>query len=291
MNAEINNGNFDPLTDYLDIAGSFNNWDGHVVLSDREWTGPGIYTANILVSKFDPFIEFKFRINGNWATSEFPFGGPNRYWIVQDTTGGFINLFDCVYNITDIPYPPYVYDLFISGELLVGHEITGNYTYFDPNADLEGESIYQWYVSDDPYGITAEIIDGAVFENYLIAEEHYGKYLVFQVTPVAATGNPYLGNPASVISEQVVGLVRTAETGKEYFKIYPNPARNLLHIQSAFSNGSAKLTIYSICGKILMESQILEKEIRIDISALARGVYITKFQDETRIILGKIIKQ
>ena len=138
MNAEISAGNFDPSTDYLDVAGTFNNWDAHCVLFDREWTEPGIYTANILVDKLNPYIEFKFRINGNWWTSEFPLGGPNRYWTVQDTTGGFMNLYQCVYNITDVPYPPYAYDLFISGDLVVGEEITGNYTYFDPNADPEG---------------------------------------------------------------------------------------------------------------------------------------------------------
>lgn len=277
MNTEISAGNFDPLTEYLDIAGSFNNWDGHCVLFDREWTEPGIYTANILVDKLNPYIEFKFRINGDWATSEFPAGGPNRFWTVQDTTGGLVNLFECTYNITDVPYPPYVYDLFISGELVVGEEITGNYTYFDPNADAEGESFYQWFVSDDPYGGNAVSINGAVFQSYTITQNDYGKYLIFQVTPLAATGEPSVGNPASVISGQV-GSSNIAEFGMSSIQLHPNPANKILYITSPGKIG--RIEVYDLFGRVHdLTKHTNSNEIAILLSELKTGIYFIKCFD------------
>jgi hypothetical protein len=289
MNAEISAGNFDPLTDYLDVAGTFNNWDAHCVLFDRDWTDPGIYTANILVDKLYPYVEFKFRINGNWATSEFPVGGPNRFWTVQDTTGGFVNLFQCIYNITDVPYPPYAYDLFISGELVVGEEITGNYTYFDPNADPEGASIYQWYRSDNPSGTNSVEIQGAVFQSYLLAEEDYGNYLIFVVTPVSLTGDPSVGYPTGVVSGQV-GYTNIPEVAEKAFQLYPNPAHDELTFSATAIKANTLISIFTLTGEKLTERKLTENETQLDISALPRGVYFVRLQDESKIEVVKMIK-
>lgn len=106
MNTEITAGNFVPGTDYLDIAGSMNGWGGHSVLFDRDWTPAGVYTINMLIDTAFPFIEFKFRMNGDWATSEFPSGGPNRQFTAQDTTGGVQNLVQVGTTSSQNPMPP-----------------------------------------------------------------------------------------------------------------------------------------------------------------------------------------
>lgn len=75
-------GKFNPASDFVDIAGTFNSWNGsnHVLsLSDE----PGIY--QISIDGFTPgsSIQFKFRINGTWdGNEEFPGGGPNRNYTV-----------------------------------------------------------------------------------------------------------------------------------------------------------------------------------------------------------------
>lgn len=277
MNAEINAGRFNPLTDYLDIAGTMNGWGAHQVLFDREWTGEGIYTINQLINKYDHDIYFKFRINGNWETSEFPVGGPERFWVVQDTTGGLINQFQCVYNITDIPYPPYVYDLYFTGELLAGSEITGNYTYFDPNADPEGKSLYQWFVSDYPDGSSAEIIDGAVFQSYTIAQEDFGRYLIFQVTPVAISGDPAVGFTVYVVSG-LVGVVNTSEIGLPPLQLYPNPATDFLNVTSPVN--LERIEVYDLTGRIQYTSGMLNsKQASIGLSDFKNGFYFLKCFD------------
>lgn len=277
MNAEINAGRFNPLTDYLDIAGTMNGWGAHQVLFDREWTGEGIYTINQLINKYDPDIYFKFRINGNWETSEFPVGGPERFWVVQDTTGGLINQFQCVYNITDIPYPPYVYDLYFTGELLAGSEITGNYTYFDPNADPEGKSLYQWFVSDYPDGSSAEIIDGAVFQSYTIAQEDIGSFLVFQVTPVAISGDPAVGFTVYVVSG-LVGVVNTSEIGLPPLQLYPNPATDFLNVTSPVN--LERIEVYDLTGRLQYTSgKLNSKQASIGLSDFKNGFYFLKCFD------------
>ncbi|MBW6492595.1 MAG: T9SS type A sorting domain-containing protein [Lentimicrobium sp.] len=274
MNAEINAGRFNPLTDYLDIAGTMNGWGAHQVLFDRDWTGEGIYTINQLINKSDPEIYFKFRINGNWETSEFPYGGPDRYWLVQDTTGGLINLYQCVYNITDIPYPPYVYNLYFTGELLPGLEIFANYTYYDPNADPEGESLYQWYVSDYPDGSYAEIIDGAVYQSYTITQDDVGRYLIFQVTPVAISGDPAVGYTAYIVSG-IVGAVNTIKIERITLQVYPNPANEFLNVTSP--EILERIEVYDLTGRIQYATQKLNsKQINIRLSDFNNGVYFVK---------------
>ncbi len=85
MGYQIFAGNFDPDTDSLDVAGNFNDWNG----SPESWLSPtgadSIWSVTFETPALgDLHFEFKLRINGNWDTSEFPAGGPNR---VLDVTG------------------------------------------------------------------------------------------------------------------------------------------------------------------------------------------------------------
>jgi hypothetical protein len=89
MTNHITSGEFVPGTDFVDLAGSFNGWTGSAHLVDAD--GDGIYTITIDGLPVGQVIEFKYRINGNWDTSEFPDGGPNRtytvrYWNVLNHT-------------------------------------------------------------------------------------------------------------------------------------------------------------------------------------------------------------
>jgi hypothetical protein len=92
MTKHIASGEFKPGTDFVDVAGTFNNWSGSAHMTDPE--ADGIYTITLDGLKVNSVIEYKYRINGNWNTSEYPNGGPNRkytvrYWnILNDTYNG-----------------------------------------------------------------------------------------------------------------------------------------------------------------------------------------------------------
>jgi len=83
MNQQIALGNFNPATQTVDVAGSFNAWGVPPwILSDTD--ADGIYTGTASLN-IGTAIQFKTRINGLWnGTEEFSGGGPNRTYAVVE---------------------------------------------------------------------------------------------------------------------------------------------------------------------------------------------------------------
>ena len=76
----------------------------------------------------------------------------------------------------------------ITGNLLVGQVLTGNYAYADAEGDAEGTSTYQWYRYITSSGGSKTAIVGATSRTYTLGDSDKYRYLSFEVTPVAATG-------------------------------------------------------------------------------------------------------
>ncbi len=91
MNYQIQLGNFDPATNFVDVAGNFNGWGGSGAMDDTD--ADGIYEQTLTGFNVGDNLEFKFRINGDWNTAEFP-GGSNRTYTVIDGS----NVIDVWYN-------------------------------------------------------------------------------------------------------------------------------------------------------------------------------------------------
>ena len=83
MTYQIQENQFDPENEFVDIAGSFNGWGSTLTkLSDQDMDS--VYSVEL--DGFTPGeeIAFKFRINGEWNNrEEFPGAGNNRYYTVQ----------------------------------------------------------------------------------------------------------------------------------------------------------------------------------------------------------------
>jgi alpha-amylase len=83
MSYQVESGNFDPENDFVDLAGTFNGWgtDPLTPLSDAD--GDTVY--QVVVQRLHPsdYIEYKFRLNGEWdGREEFPGVGNNRTYTV-----------------------------------------------------------------------------------------------------------------------------------------------------------------------------------------------------------------
>ncbi len=78
----------------------------------------------------------------------------------------------------------------ISGTVANGQTLTGSYTYDDADTpkDEEGTSTFKWYRATDDKGTGKAAIDGAVSKDYTVTAGDVGKFLCFEVTPVAKTG-------------------------------------------------------------------------------------------------------
>lgn len=98
---------------------------------------------------------------------------------------------------------PVVSNLSISGNLVVGQTLTGQYTYYDANGDLQGASKYRWLYSSALSG-PFYAINGATAKTYTLISSDTGKYLKFEVTPVSATGTP---NAGSAVQSSPVGPI------------------------------------------------------------------------------------
>lgn len=88
-------GKFNIASDFVDIAGNFNDYGGNsMVLDDSD--GDSVYSITVLDLQPGENLEYKFRINGSWddATCEFPFGGPNRTYVVPDTNSVVSHWYD-----------------------------------------------------------------------------------------------------------------------------------------------------------------------------------------------------
>ncbi len=89
MNAHINNMEFTPGSDFVDVAGTFNNWEGSEAMTDED--GDGIYTLTIEGMPVAERINYRYRINADPATSEYPDDEDGRsytirYWNILNNT-------------------------------------------------------------------------------------------------------------------------------------------------------------------------------------------------------------
>lgn len=76
----------------------------------------------------------------------------------------------------------------VLGTAQVGQTLTGIYTHTDAESDQQGNSIFKWYRANDANGTGEETIFGATGITYVLTDSDLGKYICFEVTPVATSG-------------------------------------------------------------------------------------------------------
>ncbi len=88
---------FNPRNDFVDVAGTFNKFNGAKnILSIVPGSDSTIYSTTIPGFLDGDQLEFKFRINSSWNDTavEFPFGQPNRIWTIAHDK----YTYTCFYN-------------------------------------------------------------------------------------------------------------------------------------------------------------------------------------------------
>ena len=69
--------------------------------------------------------------------------------------------------------------------------------------------------------------------------------------------------------------------------LYPNPAKNYIHINTALDLQSYQ--IYDVSGKVVMKNNLIAK--KININQLANGVYFLVLSSEKGKVVKKIVKE
>lgn len=83
---------------------------------------------------------------------------------------------------------PVVSEVAIIGKVEINKTITAYYKYNDSEGDLEGGTLFQWYVATSSAGANEAPIDGATGKTLLIPDAQDGMFIRVSITPKAATG-------------------------------------------------------------------------------------------------------
>lgn len=103
--------------------------------------------------------------------------------------------------------PPTLSNMRITGELRVGATLRGEYDYHDAEGDREGESRYQWYVSDPATG-DAVAVDGAKGRTFTLRAQDRGDRTVwFNVERLRSASGTHRDAPDAVRSVTVNGEI------------------------------------------------------------------------------------
>ena len=78
------------------------------------------------------------------------------------------------------------------------------------------------------------------------------------------------------------------ETKKEAFRIFPNPAKDVITIKSENSTSNSEIKLFNITGTLIYQSTFIDSK-QIDVSSFDQGIYILKITSERTTIQKNII--
>ncbi len=76
----------------------------------------------------------------------------------------------------------------------------------------------------------------------------------------------------------------------DMYKIFPNPAQNIINISSLALNGDVSIVIYDLTGKVVIETILKDPQSTIDIGSISSGVYIVHIINSSKSKTFKLIK-
>lgn len=137
-------------------------------------------------------------INGTKTNNGLIFGGyfwhESYYWTISNAQ---------LYVEYQDNSAPVASNVTVSGAPKEYVELSGSYQYTDANGDPEGVSTFKWYKADNAGGSNATVISGATTNKFTLTAAYTGKYICFEVTPVAQTG----ASPGTAVKSPYVGPV------------------------------------------------------------------------------------
>jgi hypothetical protein len=158
---------------------------------------------------------------------------------------------------------------------------------------------------DGSHPYVTKISDGSkvefIFENINLPfdDEHNDGYLAFKIKTkpdlsigdsISNSASIYFDYNAPIDTEPVVTTIRTLTNSdfmlNNVFSIFPNPAASIIQI-SNLSNEEFEIQITSMLGKVLVQESNSDT---IDVSNLARGIYLVTIHQGDRTLTQKLIK-
>ena len=126
-----------------------------------------------------------------------------KYYARCRATNSSGDVWGDVLSFSTLSIAPVASAVTVSGVDKVGQPLTGAYAYFDAQSDQEGGTTFRWVRSPDA------VLDGgdvtvATTANYTSQEADLNNYLIFEVTPVAVSGDILTGVPVAAAALRIV---------------------------------------------------------------------------------------
>ncbi|MEI6683011.1 MAG: T9SS type A sorting domain-containing protein [Bacteroidota bacterium] len=74
-------------------------------------------------------------------------------------------------------------------------------------------------------------------------------------------------------------------------KIYPNPVKNTLTVETSKTSGSSTLSVFNINGQEVLTQPVLSTKTQLDMSGYAKGVYTIRLLNNDKVEVRKIVKE
>jgi len=274
MKYAIEAGKFNPTADFVDVAGSFNNWSGSDHLTDN-----GDSTYSITLTDLTPgtIYEYKFRINGSWDADkhDFPNGGPNRkitaidgitaYSVFNDTRPGYVPVnvavdmsvwqqagkFDSATQVVDIMGNFFDWSNFV--ELFQNHDLI----YRGRVIAKAGETMqFKFRINHSWDADKHEFPNGGPNREFSVQDTAGG---------VVNEAGPYYFNDDTTIT----GIV--AVTNNYQLSVFPNPVANILNISA--SEKLQRIIVADLTGRQVMVRLANANNLQLALDNLTRGTY------------------
>ena len=181
-------------------------------------------------------------------------------------------------DIPEIQMVPVASNVIIAGDIQVGETLHGTYTFTDNNGDIEGESIYRWYTAEAANGAGTELISGAEDTTYTLTSAEVGKYIMFEVIPVAVSESKTQGD--AVRSDY------TNEVMKSYV-VKPTLVYDYIYISELETYDFIRIS--DLKGEVVFEL-VPENNNEINLSSLRPGLYLIILEKDGEKKLEKVVK-
>ena len=194
-------------------------------------------------------------------------------------------------------HAPVCTNVVVSGSPTVGQILTGSYTFLDLDANTEATSTYRWLRSStSSYNAnSATAIPVATTKQYQIQTADAGKYLFFEVTPIAQSGVT-VGLPSvnstPVLVTSLITSVDSEKNGSN-FKVFVDTKQDLLNIQlPAEESSTMEIDIISLDGKLLFRERLTPENylIQLSLGSCKKGIYLCRIKGINGIHIVKFIK-
>lgn len=273
---------FDASSQYVDVAGSMNGWDGtNHHLTDEN--ADSVYLVDVPELVAGDTYQYKYRIDGSWddAKSEFPAGGPNRRFTARSDGGQTKDVFN--------NYRPGWVPLTLAVNMARAVQI-GQLVPSESFMDVAG-SFNDWGGSNELFDDDADYIYVTAIP--VIAQAGATAYYKFRIDaswddskhefPSGGPAREYavldtLGGVENLMDTvwfNNIGLFIEpgSVTRLNEVMIYPNPATDVLYVENAFEIREVRIS--NILGQTIMNFPVDNKNyMEINTSSLAKGMYI-----------------